>query len=214
MQILLAKHRLLLGKLRSTFQVSTAVVPEVEAEVRNHRKFRRQFEPEFMRAVTQGDIFVLDEKELKKLLEEKGFAPPRVTRFIDEIAERGSEYHEVVGLGEAYTHAAASLLDLPVFSHDRGAVDVLESKGLPVGQPVIQFFDLLVLARSEGWIDDTKCEAARKFLEGRGEFVPRCFRRTSFLDGLREFNRRLVRSTSPRPPMTGANSVLGLIQGP
>lgn len=210
-QIFLARQRRLLPQLRSSFSVETAVVAEVEAEVRFHRKFKSQFEPELLRAVQGNEILVLENKTLRRYLADRGFAEPRAARIIQDVDDRGLLFSRTIGLGEAYTHAAASILQLPVMSHDRAATNELEREGNPTGVPVVGFFDLLALAYSEGWLDEGQCEGVRKFLAGRGEFVPRCFRKTSFAAGLTSFRPRLVRCATTPVPACNSGDVLELV---
>ena len=166
-QILLARHRGVLGKLRESCGTRAAVVPEVEREVRNHRKFRQQFEPEFLRAVDAKQLCVLERPELKRLLSERGVQGGAVEAELATLFERCIDYNQHVDEGEAYTHAVATSLALPVMSHDRKALDLLMALGKAVGSPTLRFFDILTFALHCDWIEETKFEKTRKYLKQR-----------------------------------------------
>lgn len=171
-QILMARERAVLAALRQRAHVMPAVVPEVEREVRNHQKFRQRFEPEFLRTVKAGNLVVLERAEVRRILSARGIPSEALDGQLQEIEDRAIDYNVHVDEGEAYTHAMAAGLGLPVMSHDWKAVTLLRGIGKLVGHPTLRLFDILVFAFERGWVTEDDCEKARKILKANGEYVP------------------------------------------
>jgi hypothetical protein len=189
-QVLWAKQRRLLGRLSS--ERTIVVVEEVESEVRWHRKFKGQFEPEFLRAVSAGEVTVLDRSLFRRLVGPNSDPTVAELRF-DEYQKSGQRYCTHVGDGEAYTHAAAVRLLAPVFSHDHNAVRLLLGCGLPVGGPVLSFYDLLKFAVDEQWLPSEKAAEVVKFLRNQGEWVPTAIPKGKCQNIFGEFETRIRR---------------------
>lgn len=193
-QVFMTRQRRALAELRTRGAMLTAVLPEVESEVCNHRKFRQQFEPEFQRTVKAGNLVVLERSDTRKLLLDAGTPPEAIDRELLDLESRCREYNKHVDEGEAYTHAVAARFGFPVMSHDQKAITQLRKLGLRVGQPTLRFFDLLVFAHERGWVTTEECERARKHLSVQGEFIPYEFTdaRTPFPDCAATFPCRLA----------------------
>lgn len=204
-QVFMTRQRRALAELRTRGGMVTAVLPEVESEVCNHRKFRQQFEPEFQRTVKAGNLVVLERGDTRRLLLERDTPVDAVDRELLELEARCRDYNKYVDEGEAYTHAHAARLGLPVMSHDQKAMTQLRRLGLRVGHPTLRFFDLLVFAHGRGWVTTEECERARKYLSGQGEFIPYEFKAqgASFADCAAIFPCRLAVTApgeAPIPP--------------
>ena len=175
-QVFLTRQRPLLAKFSRVRPF--AVVEEVEIEVRNHRKFKRQFEPEFERAVANRELLVLDRSAFLHSGRDRWGETIAAEQF-DSYQAIGEKYAEHVGQGEAYTHAAAVRLGVPVFSHDGAAIRILAALNLPSGRPRLTFFDLLRFGVAEGWVPADRAEESVKYLMNKGEWVPEALRRGS-----------------------------------
>jgi hypothetical protein len=185
-------------------------VPEVEIEVRWHPKFRSQFEPQILRAVDTGSLTVLGPAEVRKVLVSRGIPAAAIESQMRALAQRCEEYEIHVGQGEAYTHANAVTLTLPAMSNDGAAVRQLLAEGKLVSCPTLRFFDLLVFARTVGWISDDAGESARSYLDGAHEYLPPQFKnKNSFASQWAGFACRL--STDPalvdRPALTATSTL-------
>jgi len=101
------------------------------------------------------------------LLSERGVQGGAVEAELATLFERCIDYNQHVDEGEAYTHAVATSLALPVMSHDRKALDLLMALGKAVGSPTLRFFDILTFALHCDWIEETKFEKTRKYLKQR-----------------------------------------------
>jgi len=190
LQVLKARQRGLLVKLKEKCGVAPAVVPEVESEVRRYK--RSQFEPQFGRMVENTYLSVLEPPDLRRLLAARGMLPALVEGRLRTLEQECQDYATRVDEGEAYTHATAAALGLPVLSNDWQALQVLTSLARPVGCPTARFLDLLVFARRCDWIDDEEGEKACRILDGEREhLLPEFKHKGSFSGSWRSFPCRL-----------------------
>ena len=203
-QVFIAKQHHIFMKLIGHCGVRPAVVPEVESEVRWHRKFKDAFEDRFQKTVGSGRLFVLDDEAVRRLFRERACPPSALDVQMAALDQTCQAYSRHVGEGEAYTHAVAATFGLPVLSNDGKAIETLIGHGKQAACPTLRFFDLLVFARGCGWIDDAGGEEARTCLDGQGEHLPPPFRsKDSFATNWRAFACRLSSDVShPAPPLT------------
>jgi hypothetical protein len=191
-QVFIARQGDLLAKLRLRCGVIPAVVPEVEGEIRYNQRFRTRFESKFLATVNSGNLVVLEEPEVRKLLLARSVPPSAIDVQLRALDQRCQEYHAHVQEGEAYTHGTAVTLSLPAMSNDGAAISTLLAQGKLVACPTLRFFDLLVFARQRGWIDDATGETARCHLDDEGEHLPPPFRaKASFAGAWGSFHIRL-----------------------
>jgi len=206
-QVFIARQGRLLVHLRDRYGVTPAVVPEVELEVSNHRKFGGRFEPALVAAMSRDQLVLLDGDQMRRSLSGPGPVTPQVEQRIQRILERSRRYRGHVGLGEAYSHAAAVELQLPLMSHDWQAVQLLQQLGEPVAAPVIRIWDLFALALDDGAVEVEDGERASQHLEHDREHVPPFLARPnpSFEDAIRTFNSRLRRAVAGGTPQNPQN---------
>ncbi|RPJ57196.1 MAG: hypothetical protein EHM23_21320 [Acidobacteria bacterium] len=172
-QIYLTQRSDLLEYLRRSFSVQPAVVPEVEIEIRNNGQYGRRFEPVFLRGMQSGQMVVLDDVRVCTFLSSKGIVDPE-TVFYRVLAE-GNVNSSHVQRGEAFSHALASSLGLPLMSNDGDALRVLARLNRPLAIPTIRFMDLVVFAFGQGVIRENDCQSIVRILRGAHEYVPRAF---------------------------------------
>ncbi len=192
-QILLTRPGQMLQWFRQKCGIALSVVPEVETEVRFHQKFGDQFEPEFCRRVEAHQIDVLDSTELRRMLRARGVPAHADDSELNDLYRSCEDYNRHVDVGEAYTHAIAARLGLPVVSHDWKAVQVLQRNGKLVGTPTFRFFDLLVFSFRCGTLTESECQSVLRVLKREREYVPREFSSSGgFSELAASFNCRIV----------------------
>jgi hypothetical protein len=94
--------------------------------------------------------------------------------------------------GEAFSHAASSVLNAPIATNDTSAVYRLIRGKENVPMPIIRFWDLIVLCYQIEMLTEGDCDKIRQVLERIGERLPACFTKRSFRDGLPGFYARLA----------------------
>jgi hypothetical protein len=189
----------ILRSLRSDFGVQSAIVPAVESEVlaivENVAKFRGRRE-QFKKALRNKTLSIIDHDLLAPFL---GHAADSWLRQIDS---EGTRLYDSVDRGEAFTHAASMVLNVPVATNDTTAVSKLLRRGEIIPRPLLRFWDLVVFSHQAAWLTANECDALRQFLDKLGERNHPCFTGHSFQDGLPHFYPRLT--CSDRPPL-GSN---------
>jgi len=126
----------------------------------------------------------------------------------------GVRYYGFVQRGEAYTHAAAVSLGMPVLSNDSTAVRVLEGQMMSVAVPVLRFFDIIIFAHAANVLTTKDCEDIRSTLLKNGEGLPGPFKNASFVNGAKIFPCRLQvgnAAGSPYPQPTNYYDPLTII---
>lgn len=185
---------------KARYSLEAVVVPEVEAELSWHMRFRDRFEPEIRKATAAGVLRVLDYSKPEQIV---SFLPsPSAAEAASRsIIKTGQEYALRVGEGEAYSHAACIYLGMPLLSHDKSAINSLCLNNLRTAAPVLRVFDLLALAYQKEQLVVKDCDAIRQQLNRLNEFVPKSFRHAAFESGLRSFDQRLYElpPTAARP---------------
>lgn len=208
-QILITRQGVLLARLKSDFGVRAAATPEVEIEIRNHRKFGQAFAKGFQHFADSGTITRFDSSEIKNLLGSRNYPSAQISPEVSRIQSIGNENYKTVDLGEAYVHAAAVVLHLPVLSNDFSAVQILADP--KVGVPTLEFFDLVVFGNGQGWIGNDKGEEIVTELKAQKEYVPKSFMaHDEFSDCCRAFRSRLAYApagSSPAPPRTFSDTL-------
>lgn len=193
-QVFLTRQVQLLVALRTKYGVKAAIVPEVESEVRFNQRYKNQYENSLLKQLSSGNVTVLDTDRSRHLLRDRELPEGEIPGFVERVRGRGLEYNKYVHEGEAYSHAVATLLQLPLLSNDREALEALEHAGLPVSLPVLRFFDLIAFGVSESIITAEDGQRARSLLMGaKHEFLSYPFKekKASFSECLSKFSARL-----------------------
>ena len=149
-------------------------------------RYRDQFVPQLEKALQRGVLAKLDQRYFQSLLSE---TPP--TTSWASYQALGAQYDGYIGMGEAYTYAAAITFGVPAVSNDYRAIQTLQGQMLSLPTPVLRGFDLLVFALDVGILPMKDCERIRSELVKNGEGIPRAFTHSSFENGLKSFKCRL-----------------------
>ena len=189
LQVFVADQALVLRSLRDTYQIQPLVVEAVDSEVRYKLK---QKWPDRLSAYTKatrnGLVAVLNADYLASC----GHAASASGTMMTAINKTGDDFYRRVDRGEAYTHAAANLLEVPTLSEDINAVFKLLDAKHKLPRPILRAFDLFMFGLQIGILDISDCARIRKLLMRCEEFVPECFAKCSFEDGLPNFYARLL----------------------
>lgn len=178
--------------LRDVYGIQPAIVAEVEVELMSNRKHGVRIAPELKKALGNGTLEILDVGAMSK------YVSSAVAKGVFGTYQAlGQQYAKIVGLGEAYTLAAAVTIDVPALSNDITALRALDTHNHAVPSPVLRMFDLLALSLQTGALTEQDCDAARKELRGRGEHVPAPFQNASFGDGMKSFCPRILDNAKP-----------------
>jgi hypothetical protein len=149
------------------------------------RKFMGRQEG-FKRAISNKTIGLIDRQLLGDVL---GTGIDAILRQIDSEGER---FNLRVDRGEAYSHAAASVLGAPIATNDYSAVNRLLRDDENIPRPILRFWDLIVFGHQVGRLDESGCDKIRQILVKMQESVPSCFTGRTFSVGVAEFYPRLV----------------------
>jgi hypothetical protein len=194
LQLIATDQIAVLRVLRSEYKVQPAVASAVESEtlqiLTTVRKFMGRQE-QLKKAISNNTISLLDQQSLGAIL------GTGVDALLRQIDSEGQRYHCRVDRGEAYTHAAAAVLGVPVATNDTSAVNRLLRDEENIPRPILRFWDLVVFARQIGQMDDASCDKIRQALAKLEESLPQCFRGRTFSVGLPEFYARLVDGAAP-----------------
>lgn len=192
-QIIITHQLKLLRELKRKYAIQACLAFEVENELRQNKKYRPQIQPQLDKALGTGALERLTEASLHEAMNIDTQIPPAAIRATwASIQSKGAEFNIHVGLGEAYTHAAAVTLELPSLSNDNRAIHSLENQGFQVPSPVLRAFDIIALHFQIGTISGKDCEEFRTTLLRFGEGMPPEFQNKSFVDGLSSFSSRLL----------------------
>lgn len=202
-QFFLVKRRQLFMDLITNFGVVPSVVPEVEVEIRYHEKFGSRFEEVFQKFQDSGHIQVLGSETVKKYLHARTVSPALIPKVLKDIQHIGMEYNRHVGRGEAFSHSAAVNLSLPLVTHDREAIDVLQRHSKAVATPCLRLFDIIVFAFTRGVLEAKECQQIIGELKSSGEWIPHPFSRGGkFQDCCSDFSCRIQLQTASSDPPT------------
>ena len=199
-QVFISRWVQLLVHLLQTYGVRPAVIPEVETEVSLHRKFKARFGPALAAQIQRAHVTVLDRAKTRRLLVSRGRSPAEIEEDFRSLATRARRYQERVDTGEAYSHAIAVELRLPLMSHDWRAVQTLQEAGEAVAVPVARLWDLAALAWDDQVLDEKDGERAIDHLQHEEEGVPRPFSIVKFRDAIKAFPSRLRRAPAGATP--------------
>jgi hypothetical protein len=182
-QLFLVDEILPFRELIRRYHVQPVIVEAVDVELLSPRGKRlKQLSsvtfPKFDKAKNNGTLAVLDAATLSRV------AGQGASALYDQINLIGAQYHRRVDYGEAYSHAAGSVLKAPVLTHDRKARSALERDGAILGSPLLRVFDLLVMFHQCGDLPVRRCDEIRQKLQSEGEWLPDAFFKRSFGDGL------------------------------
>jgi hypothetical protein len=190
-QILIAGQQNLLQLLRADFGVDSFIMSEVEVELRSKPKLAGLIRPQLEKALKAGWLKILSAKYLDQLRPANGESS---SVSLADIRELGAEYNLDVETGEAYTHAAAILLDVPSVSNDWNAIRTLEARGRVLPPTILRSFDLFGFFYLEQYLNDREVEEIRKTLNSYNEWLPKSMKNASFKDGLTGMRCRLSTS--------------------
>ncbi len=193
-QVIASEQLQLLRCLRSEYDIQPTIVKAVESEtihlLTTNRKFMGRQES-LRKAIANNTIRIVD----RPLLDSLGGAG--VEAILKQIDSEGQRLSLRVDRGEAYTHAASSILAAPVATNDFSAVRRLIRDNENVPRPVLRFWDLVVLGHQIERLDDVSCDMIRKCLVSLQESIPQCFSGKKYSAGLPEFYQRIVDGESP-----------------
>jgi hypothetical protein len=185
-------------KLKDIYGIQSAIVQEVDLEIRWLGKHKDKFVPQLDKAL-KGDVLrILDPIYFQSFLSS---AP--VGASWASFQSLGAQYEGYVGRGEAYTFAAALSLGLPALSNDLNAIKTLEANLLTLPTPILRAFDLLAFCHLTGCLELKACDGVRDQLLKNNEHMPKAFMRASFEDGLKNFSPRL-QDGAPSPTVEAA----------
>jgi len=191
LQFLIVSDIRALLTLRNSYRIQPLVVPEVEIELRSHRRYATRVSQELTKLLGNGVLKILDKAVLAAHFGGPPSGPLASAQALAQIQQLGAQLYRHCDTGEAYSHAAAITLDVPAMSHDRSALDAILNAGLPVPKTVLRAFDLLSLSFQIGYITANDCDQIRSDLVKEGEWVPKSFNKNSFVGGLQSFCPRL-----------------------
>jgi hypothetical protein len=194
LQLIATDQLPLLRWLRSEYKVQPAITSAVESEtlqiLTTIGKFMGRQE-RLKKALTNNTISLIDRQSLGAIL------GTGVDALLRQMDSEGQRLHFRVDRGEAYTHAAAAVLGVPVATNDTSAVNRLLRDEESIPRPILRFWDLIVFGHQTGQLDDTSCDKIRQALGKINESLPQCFTGRSFNVGLAEFYARLVDGLAP-----------------
>jgi hypothetical protein len=185
-------------RIRTEFGIQAVIVQAVESEafyhLENVAKFRGRQE-QLRKALGNGTLATVDHNLLAPLF------GSGADSWLRQIESEGERFYSIVDRGEAFSHAASSVLSAPIATNDTSAVYRLIRGKENVPRPIIRFWDLIVLCYQIDMLTEGDCDRIRQALERIGERLPACFTRRSFRDGLPNFYSRL---TDIDRPVVGA----------
>lgn len=189
LQVLLAQQMALLHALKRAYRVQPAIVEAVEMEVRKSKKFRARFTKELQKAIDSETIVVLDTRTLP------AFISTDAAAMHDTIQTKGFQYNRVLDYGEAYTFAAAVVLNVPAVSNDITALRAGSKAQLNLPKIVLRAFDFFVFCHQSDLCTAGDCDRIRQSLATEREWIPAAFQNTSYEKGLPHFYARLLDGT-------------------
>ncbi len=169
-QLFLADELKPLKVLSRNYGVQPFIVKEVDVELRWAGRHKDRFVNQLDKAQRTSVLKVMEEATFQSMV---STAPPGASWA--QFQSVGAQYEGHVQRGEAYTHAAGLTLAMPVVSNDMSAISTLNAQGLPLPEPVLRLFDLIVFCYQIGAMNDHECDAVRKALSVENEGVSRAF---------------------------------------
>lgn len=190
-----------LVELKRRYGVQPMMVDRVSHELERHSegRFRKYLGP------IRKSRNVL-EPVTRHSLARAGFDLSVTPALLDQIEAEGQRLSQVTDTGEAYSHAAANVLDGLIMSNDSTAIRELRNAGQRISSPILRSSDLMTFGLQIGALDLARCETARGLLMGAKEWMPECFLKTSFESGLGNYFQRLSDVGIPVRGAGGAKS--------
>ncbi len=189
LQLIVTEQLPLLRCLRSEYKIQSVIVSAVESETMHILSTVRKFmgrQEGFKRAISNKTIGLIDRAMLS------GVVGTGVDAILRQIDSEGQRFNLRVDRGEAYTHAAGSVLGAPIATNDYSAVNRLLRDDENIPRPILRFWDLIVFGHQVGRLDEAACDKIRQTLVKIEEAVLPCFAGRTFHVGLAEFYPRLV----------------------
>ncbi|MDX2151436.1 MAG: hypothetical protein SFV54_11935 [Bryobacteraceae bacterium] len=188
-QLILGEQVQLLRELRSRYGISCLIPDAVEIELlyRVPKKYPDKASV-LRKAFSNAAIKTLSPESLS----DAGYKSAEA--LSEQIELKGREYALRVDRGEAFAHAAANLLQVPVLSHDLAALSKLAHSGVYVHKPVLRAFDIVIWAHQVGLLDPNDLKQFRRELLSKRESILPCFQDCSVVDGLPQFYQRICDS--------------------
>ena len=194
LQLIATDQLPLLRFLRSEYKIQPAIAAAVESETARILTTIPKFmgrQEQLRKALSNGTLNLLDRQSLSAVL------ATGVEAILRQIDAEGQRFGLRVDRGEAYTHAAASVLGVPAATNDTSAVNRLLRDGENVPRPILRFWDLIVFGHQTGQLDDASCDKIRQSLAKIQERLPECFTGRAYDAGLADFYPRLVDGVAP-----------------
>jgi hypothetical protein len=188
-QILIAGQQNLLKLLRDDFGVASFMMNEVDVELRSKPRLSGLIRPQLEKAIKFGWINILSAKHLDQL---RPTDDGSSAVSLADIRELGDELNLEIETGEAYTHAASILLDVPSVSNDLNAIRTLEARGKALPPTILRSFDLFGFFYQEQYLSDSDVEEIRRILRSYNEWLPASMKNASFRDGFSTMRCRLI----------------------
>jgi hypothetical protein len=189
-QVLLANEFRPLRELKRCYNIQPSIVEAVEMETRSPgrslKKHLSTLEPRLHKALGNGTLLLLDGRSFPSIVGASAHA------IETQISITGTRYHRVADYGEAYSHATAAILGLPLMSHDFTAVRALKRAREPITPYMFRAFDLYAFSHQCGVLTVKDCDNVRQLLYGHHEWLPDAFFKRNFADGLGMFYPRLL----------------------
>ena len=171
--------------LRSNYAIVCGIVESVEGELRSlaARKFPVTAAP-LRKALSTGVLTVLTRAYLRETI-------PSGDIFFDSIDRDARDFINYADRGEAYSHAAANALSVPIATQDLSAVRALSRAGFELSGPILRVFDLVAFAFQIGEMPLAECESFLAVQKHSQTSLPPSFKNASFKDGLGPFYPRI-----------------------
>lgn len=189
LQVIATEQLGVLRFLRSSYEIQMAIVEAVRSEAEhcltNVPKFRGR-QNQLRKAIGNNTLAVVNRDLLITLVGTS--AEP----LICQIESEGARLFRAVDRGEAYSHAASMVLDVPIVTNDASAVRKLLRDGECLPRPILRFWDLIVFAHQCGHVDARACDKIRQALRKLREKTHPCFTNRSFEEGLQQFYPRMI----------------------
>jgi hypothetical protein len=183
-QIIIGEYSQIFRDLESGFGVKSRMTSVVDFELRNNKKYKSRVVPYLDQLIRSKRLGILSAEEVKEISDKLGtIVTPQ------SIRAKACEYETVCGPGEASTHAAGVLLQIPVVSNDKRAYNGLSARAKALPPFVLHVFDLFVFSAHEGLLSKQVGERLRSNLTNAGEGIHPHFEKQSFETGCATFPR-------------------------
>jgi len=117
------------------------------------------------KAMATGVLTVLTRSYLRETIDSGDIV-------FDSLDIEGREFFNYCQRGEAYSHAAANALCVPIATEDLSAVRALAYAGFELSGPIVRVFDLIAFAFQIGEMPQESCESFLASQKKQGSAVP------------------------------------------